>query len=272
MTEGLSAHLRWELGVWVGSSPEVRAGRVSGLLTRGERWACEWAPHPEVRDGCVSGLLTPWLLTVGSCSTSPCSASLSPVTLMMVPLVGLWRGLRPSSRLLCQGLAQPVWWTLWALGHSPLKSPRTFDHSLKVLRILVPPWETPGRAVVIVKGQRTRQKTQAWPLPTASVSMFTILTTMLLNRLGEIALFLGNSGERSVSSEAVEFSCSVVSYSLWPHGLHHTRLPCPSPTPGVYSNSCPSSWRCHPTISAKVYSTRLHLVLCSCWLEMLVNN
>ena len=43
-----------------------------------------------------------------------------------------------------------------------------------------------------------------------------------------------------------QFSCSVVSNSLWPHGLQHTRPPCPSPTPGVYSNSCPSSRWCHP--------------------------
>ena len=40
--------------------------------------------------------------------------------------------------------------------------------------------------------------------------------------------------------------------SLWPHGLQHTRLPCPSPTLGAYSNSCPSSWWCHPTISSSV--------------------
>lgn len=80
--------------------------------------------------------------------------------------------------------------------HSPLKSPGTFAHSLNVLRILVPPWETPGRAAVTVKGQHTGRKTQAWPLPTASVNnMFPILTTILLNRLGEIVLFLGNSGE-----------------------------------------------------------------------------
>ena len=39
-----------------------------------------------------------------------------------------------------------------------------------------------------------------------------------------------------------QFSHSVVSDSLGPHGLHHTRPPCPSPTPGVYSDSCPLSW------------------------------
>ena len=43
-----------------------------------------------------------------------------------------------------------------------------------------------------------------------------------------------------------------MSDSLWPHELQHARLPCPSPTPRVYSNSCPSSWWCHPTISSSV--------------------
>ena len=50
----------------------------------------------------------------------------------------------------------------------------------------------------------------------------------------------------------LQFSCSVVSNSLRPHGLQHTRLPCPSPTPGVYPNSCPLSQWCHPTISSSV--------------------
>ena len=44
----------------------------------------------------------------------------------------------------------------------------------------------------------------------------------------------------------------VMSYSLQPHGLQHTRLPCPSPTLRVYSNSCPSSWCCHLNISSSV--------------------
>ena len=49
-----------------------------------------------------------------------------------------------------------------------------------------------------------------------------------------------------------QFSCSVVSDSLRPHGLQHTRLPCPSPTLRAYSNSCPLSQWCHPTISSSV--------------------
>ena len=43
-----------------------------------------------------------------------------------------------------------------------------------------------------------------------------------------------------------------MSDSLWPHGLQHSRPPCPSPTPGVYSNSCPLSWWHHPNISSSV--------------------
>ena len=51
---------------------------------------------------------------------------------------------------------------------------------------------------------------------------------------------------------SVQFSHSVMSNSLWPHESQHTRPPCPSPTPGVYSNSCPSSHWCHPAISSSV--------------------
>ena len=50
----------------------------------------------------------------------------------------------------------------------------------------------------------------------------------------------------------VQFSHSVVSDSLQPHGLQHSRLPCPSVCPWVCSNSCPLSWWCHSTISSSV--------------------
>ena len=48
-------------------------------------------------------------------------------------------------------------------------------------------------------------------------------------------------------ASSVQRSHSVMSNSLWTHGLEHTRLPCPSPTPRDYSKSCPLSWWCHPT-------------------------
>ena len=56
----------------------------------------------------------------------------------------------------------------------------------------------------------------------------------------------------NIQFSSVQFSCSVVSDSLWPHGLQYARPPCPSPTPGVYSNSCPLS----PVMPSK------HLILC----------
>ena len=60
------------------------------------------------------------------------------------------------------------------------------------------------------------------------------------------------------------FSCSVMPNSLRPHGLQHARLPCSSPTPGVYSNPCPSSRWCHPTMSA--INNSLHASSLALWM------
>ena len=57
----------------------------------------------------------------------------------------------------------------------------------------------------------------------------------------------------------VQFSRSVVSDSLWPHGLKHARPPCPSPAPRVHLNSCPLSQWCHPTISSSIVPFSSHL-------------
>ena len=58
--------------------------------------------------------------------------------------------------------------------------------------------------------------------------------------------------EISCAFSSVQFSCSVMSNSLKLHGPQHARLPCPSPTPGAYSNLCSLSRWCHPTISSSV--------------------
>ena len=69
-------------------------------------------------------------------------------------------------------------------------------------------------------------------------------------------LFTWGGQSTGVSASAlfssVQFSCSVVSYSLRPHESQHARPPCPSPTPGVQSDSRPSSQWCHPAISSSV--------------------
>ena len=58
---------------------------------------------------------------------------------------------------------------------------------------------------------------------------------------------------RIVSREvSVQFRRSVVSNSLWPYELQHSRPPCPSPTPRVHPNPCPLCWWCYPTISSSV--------------------
>ena len=61
-----------------------------------------------------------------------------------------------------------------------------------------------------------------------------------------------NSGRSCVSFSSVQFSCSVMSDSLWPHESQHARPPCLSPTPGVHSNSCPSSQWCHLLVKVKL--------------------
>ena len=69
------------------------------------------------------------------------------------------------------------------------------------------------------------------------------------------------SGTKSGTRDSVsQFSHSVMSDSLWPHGLQHARPLCPSPTPGVYSNLCPLSQWCHPTISSSFIPFSSHLL------------
>ena len=72
-------------------------------------------------------------------------------------------------------------------------------------------------------------------------------------------LFVLFSHRSGIHSSVSQFSRSVVSDSLQPNGLQHTRLPCPSPVPKDCSNSCPSSQWCHPTISSSVVPFSSHL-------------
>ena len=67
------------------------------------------------------------------------------------------------------------------------------------------------------------------------------------------------SSNAKLPLSSVQISCSVVSNSLRLHGLQHTRLPCPTPTPRVYSNSCPLSQWCHPAILSSVVPFSSHL-------------
>ena len=75
---------------------------------------------------------------------------------------------------------------------------------------------------------------------------------VLVNVILKLVYLLSKYPTPRIQFSSVQFSGSVVSDSLWPHGLQNARPPCPLPTPGVYSNSCPLSQWCHPTISSSV--------------------
>ena len=92
---------------------------------------------------------------------------------------------------------------------------------------------------------------QLWPrVPGHSKTTKKQKSKLRLKKSANINVPILSYSENDYSS--VQFSCSVVSDSLQPHGLQHARPPCPSPTPRVYSNSRPLSQWCHPTISSSV--------------------
>ena len=88
----------------------------------------------------------------------------------------------------------------------------------------------------------------------AEMNVCNIITTWACSFYSFLVSFLGfKVGNRNIVALCkVQFSCSVVSDSLRPCELQHARPPCPSPTPGVQPNSCPSSRWCHPAISSSV--------------------
>ena len=82
---------------------------------------------------------------------------------------------------------------------------------------------------------------------------------MPLNLIGiALNLYVALSGT-VIFKISVHSSLTAMSHSLWPHGLLHARHPCPTPTPGACSNSCPLSRWCHPTISSSVIPFSSHL-------------
>ena len=91
-----------------------------------------------------------------------------------------------------------------------------------------------------------------WTCPTVELILGVGLGGSVKLRLRETSPPLLNT------FSSVQFSCSVMSDSLWPHESQHARPPCPLPTPRVHSNSCASSRWCHPAISSSV------IPFCSC--------
>ena len=100
-----------------------------------------------------------------------------------------------------------------------------------------------------------------WTTPTITYKTFhngkDTGASLVAQMIKKSACHAGDSGSipglgRSHGEGSVQFSCSVVSDSLRPHESQHARPPCSSPTPGVHSDSCSSSWWCHPAISSSV--------------------
>ena len=138
---------------------------------------------------------------------------------------------------------------VWPLGQeAPLEEEMAAHSSILAWRIL---WaEEPGR-LLSIGSQRIRQSwsdlAQGCFKYKYIVPFFFFLITHELESLG-YSLF-----------SSLTQSCLTL---CDPHGLQHARLACPSPTPGVYSNSCPFSRWCHPTISSSVIPFSSHLQSC----------
>ena len=81
---------------------------------------------------------------------------------------------------------------------------------------------------------------------------------IVTNNRSQVQACLAPSMKEAVFCLSVQFSCSVMSNSLRPHESQHSRPPCPSPTPRVYSNSCPSSLWCYPAVSSSVVPFSSH--------------
>ena len=107
-----------------------------------------------------------------------------------------------------------------------------------------------GRKDPLEKEMVTHSSILAWRIPWTEKPGR--LQSMGSQRVGNDWAISLHYNIASISVLSVQFSCSVVSNSLQLHGLQHARLPCPSPTSGACSNSCPLSWWCHPTISSSV--------------------
>ena len=132
-------------------------------------------------------------------------------------------------------------------------------HGLQPARLLCP-WNSPGKNI----GVRCHSLLQGiFPTPRSNPG---------LPHCRQILNHLSHKGSLRMLTVLVQFSHSVMSDSLSPDGLQHTWPPCPLPTPGIYSNSCPLSWWCHPTISSFVGPLPSHWLYSSNWFQRPENH
>ena len=144
---------------------------------------------------------------------------------------------------------QEMW--VWSLGQEDPPEEEMTAHSSLLVRLV--PWtEEPG-GLESVGSQRVGHNWASehvhthfhWEPSNINIKCINIDRTVRLIHLLKLACW-------ELTHLESLFSCSVMSNSLQPHRLQHTRLPCPSPSPRVCSNSCPLSWWWHPTFSSSV--------------------
>ena len=150
-----------------------------------------------------------------------------------------WIGCEEKGMLLhCQWeykLIQSLWKTVWGF--------------LRKLGIK-PPYD-PAITLLGIYPEETKIETDTC-IPLFIATLFTIAITWMQPICPLTDEWIKKLWYIYTMEYSVQFSCSVVSISLWPHGLQYARPPCPSPTPRIYPNSCPLSRWCHPTISSSV--------------------
>ena len=150
-----------------------------------------------------------------------------------------WRGCREKGTFLHywweSKLVQPLWRTVWRFFKN-LEIELSYDLAIPLLGI---------------NTEETRVESDTYTLMFIS-ALFTIARTWKQPRYPLADEWIRKPWYIYTMEYSVQFSHSVMSDSLRPHELQHARPPCPSPTPGVHSNSCPSSRWCHPAISSSV--------------------
>ena len=135
-----------------------------------------------------------------------------------------------------QSMGSQKSWTLWATEHAHT---HTHTHTW---------WKLAGYFFKTLA--KTAFQNSMWhfhSLPSGALITPSAIISKYSHILSVIILYI-----RMICLSSVQFSFLVVSNSLRPHESQHSRPPCPSPTPGVQSNSCASSWWCHPAISFSV--------------------
>ena len=155
------------------------------------------------------------------------------------------------------GILQARTWEWVAISFSNAWKWKVKVKSLSCVQLLATPWIAAYQAPPPM-GFSRQEYWSGVPLPSpvcnyiVSLIMFPLWLAIVIIFYFFIWLLTVKTDKHLLWLWLLLFNHSVVSDSLWPHGLQHARLPCPSPSPGICSNSCPSSQWCHPTISSSV--------------------